>query len=197
MRQVVAIHGGDSFKTYDEYFAWLKNFELEDPTVPRGRGWRLLLGEVLGPEYQVISPRMPNHFNCKYAEWEVWFEKHVPYLTDGVLLVGHSQGAIFLAKYLATKDFPKKVGGTFLVAPPYDVADEGDLENFDVPLTKLAEQGGKIFIYQSKDDPVVVYSEFEKYQKAIPTATFRSLDGYGHFIGDEFPELIADIKSLG
>lgn len=197
MRQVLVIHGGDSFKTHEEYLTFLKTTEIDDPRL-RTKSWKSTLAEDLGPEYVVMAPRMPNHFNCRFEEWKIWFERHIPFFEDGIALVGHSQGAIFLAKYLATQTFPKRIGGTFLLAPPYDVADEGYLENFsiDVPLTKLSEQGGHVFVYQSKDDPVVSPQEFEKYKLALPGATYRLLDGRGHFNGPEFPELIADIKSL-
>lgn len=197
MKQVCIIHGGDSFATHDEYITFLKTTEIDDPRT-RTKSWKSTLAEDLGPDYVVMAPRMPNHFNCRFDEWKIWFERHVQFFEDGIALVGHSQGGIFLAKYLATHTFPKRIGGTFLLAPPYDVPDEGYLEKFiiDVPLTKLAEQGGKVFIYQSKDDPVVSPKEFEKYQAALPTATFRLLDGRGHFNGPEFPELISDVRSL-
>ena len=197
MRQVVVIHGGDAFATYEEYFTSLQNYELEDPRL-RTKGWKALLGEYLGPEYEIIAPRMPNSANAKYAEWKLWLEKHFKFLNDEVILVGHSLGASFLAKYLSQEKFPKRIIGTFLVAGPYSVDEDRQLVEFVPPqsLQLLAEQGGKIFLYHSKDDDVVNFGELAKYEAALPEATYRLLDGRGHFIGDDFPELVADIISL-
>lgn len=197
MKQVFVIHGGDAFPSYEEYFAWLQAFQIDDPRV-RTKGWKSLLAENLGDEYQIIAPRMPNASNAKYAEWKLWLEKHFPFLDDGLILVGHSLGAIFLAKYLSENTFPKKILGTFLVAGPYDADGDRPIVEFNLPpsLARLVEQAGKVYIYQSKDDPIVHFTELAKYQHALPTATVRALDGRGHFDGDDFPEIVADIKSL-
>ncbi len=197
MRQVVVIHGGDAFATYEEYFESLKSFVLEDPCV-RTKGWKSLLSEYLGPEYEIIAPRMPNAANAKYAEWKLWFEKHFPFLNDEVALVGHSLGASFLARYLSEETFPKRIAGTFLVAGPFSVDEGRQLVEFVPPpsLKKLEAQGGKVFLYHSKDDDVVSFGELAKYQTALPSATVRALDGRGHFIGDEFLELVADLRTV-
>lgn len=197
MKQVIVIHGGDAFASYEEYFASLEALEIDDPR-ERGRGWKSLLGEHLGAEYEIIAPRMPNAFNAKYAEWKLWFEKHLKFIDSEVILVGHSLGASFLAKYLSEEKFPKKIVGTFLVSGPFSVDEDRQLVEFVPPasLKLLEEQGGKIFLYHSKDDDVVDFGELAKYRAALPTATVRELDGYGHGFGDSFPELIADIKSV-
>lgn len=197
MRQVVVIHGGDAFASYEEYFAALQKLELDDPRT-KTKGWKALLSEKLGAEYEVISPRMPNSANAKYAEWKLWFEKHFRFLNDEVILVGHSLGASFLAKYLSENTFPKKIIGTFLVAGPFSVDEGRQLVEFVPPpsLALLEQQGGALFLYHSKDDDVVSVGELAKYQRALPTATVRVLDGRGHVTGDEFPELVSDVQSL-
>lgn len=197
MRQVVVIHGGDAFASYEEYFAALQKLELDDPRT-KTKGWKALLGERLGPEYQIIAPRMPNASNAKYAEWKLWFEKHFKFLDNEVLLVGHSLGASFLARYLSENMFPKKIIGTFLVAGPFSVDEDRQLVEFVPPasMALLEQQGGALFLYHSKDDDVVSIEELAKYQHALPTATARVLDGRGHVSGDEFPELINDVRSL-
>ena len=144
MRQVLVIHGGEVYKTYDEYLKGLRTFELDDPRVPHEKGWRSLLGEKLGPEYLVISPRMPNASNAHYVEWKIWFERHIPFLDDGLVLLGHSLGACFLTRYLSEEKFPKKIAGTFLIAGSLSEGSDGHLIEFvpHGPLTGLAEQGG-------------------------------------------------------
>ena len=61
---------------------------------------------------------------------------------------------------------------------------------------KLDLQSNKIFLYHSKDDPVVPFSALEKYKNALPQATVRVLDGRGHINQEDFPELVKDILSI-
>ena len=195
MKQVLVIHGGDSFAAYEEYIAFLKEMPVE---LEGSKGWKGNLNEALGPKYQVILPRMPNSFNAKYEEWKIWFEKYLALLDEDLILVGHSLGGSFLAKYLATESVPLKIRATFLIAAPHDTDGERALVEFDSPedLTQLQAQGGEIFMYHSTDDPIVAFSEFEKFQAALPDARFRSFTDRGHFLQEEFPELVTDIKNL-
>jgi hypothetical protein len=202
MKQIVVIHGGDVFPTYDAYITYLRNFKIESLDFFRGKkGWKATLQETLGDAYEVLLPRMPNGSNAKYLEWKIWFEKLIPLLNDEVILVGHSLGALFLAKYLSEETFPKKIAATLLIAAPYDTDGERAIVEFVLPssLAHLEGQGGKIFLYQSTDDPLVHFSELAKYQRALPHAQVRALEGRGHFLDKDhpvFPELVADIQSL-
>ncbi len=94
-KQVIFIHGGSSYSDYDTFIACLKE-ESIDPFEVKEKRWHQGLAESLGDEYEVFSPRMPNADNAKYLEWKIWFEKYIPFLHDGVVLIGHSQGDIFL-----------------------------------------------------------------------------------------------------
>ncbi|MEK7194592.1 MAG: alpha/beta fold hydrolase [Patescibacteria group bacterium] len=197
-RQVVVIHGGDTFGTYNEYVAYLKSMAVDLARIMQ-KDWRDSLQGKLGEEYQVILPKMRNHNNAKYSEWKIYFDKVASLLDDGVVLIGHSLGGIFLAKYLSENKFPKVVKATILVAPPFDDSDSAyDLADFDLPtsLERLQKQGGKIFLYCSKDDPYGLFKDFEKYKKALPNVAVRVFENRGHFNQPEFPELIEDIKSL-
>ncbi|MES2216355.1 MAG: alpha/beta fold hydrolase [Patescibacteria group bacterium] len=197
-QQIIAIHGGDTFETYEEYLLHLKNysFTLSGLTT---RKWRERLDEFLGSEYEVLQPKMPNKNNAKYSEWKIWFEKLIPFTNDGVILLGHSMGGIFLAKYLSENKFPKKIKATLLVAPPFDTADAtysiGDFA-LQTTLKDFALQSEKIILYFSKDDDVVPFKDLGKYQKALPSATAKIFEDRGHFSQTEFPEIVEDIKSL-
>jgi predicted alpha/beta hydrolase family esterase len=198
MKQVVVIHGGDAFSTYEEYLQFLKDFKIDDPTLPREKGWKAGLAEELGTGYQAIFPQMPSKLNAKYIEWKIWFEKYLPYINHGVVLVGHSLGGIFLVKYLAENQLPKSITATMLIAAPYNLGKSDSLETKDFalpnPLDLFAKQAGKTFLFHSEDDPVVPFSELAKYQAALPAATSRVFHDRQHFNQDSFPELIADIK---
>jgi predicted alpha/beta hydrolase family esterase len=198
-KQVVAIHGGSTYNTYEEYFEHLKAKILKNLDDMLTRGWRDSLRDSLGDDYEVVLTRMPNSKNSKYAEWKIWFDKIVPFLNDGVILVGHSLGGIFLAKYLAENKFPAQIKATILVAAPYGADDvEESLGDFTLPnsLEKFSEQGGKIYLYQSKDDHTVPYSNVEKYAKQLPKSEVFTFVNRGHFLQETFPELVAQIKSL-
>lgn len=198
MKQVVVIHGGDTFATYEDYLQFLKAERIDDPALTRGAGWKRGLQEALGAEFQVILPQMPNKQNAKYEEWKIWFEKYLPYIKEGVILAGHSLGGSFLAKYLSEEHFPKKITATFLVAAPYSMDGDRNLLDFAPPvsLELFAKQGGEIFLYQSSDDRVVPFSELAKYQSALPTAHARTFPDRGHFNQETFPELMADLISI-
>lgn len=156
------------------------------------RDWKSAIGKSLGRKFEVILPTMPNKTNAKYSEWKLWFKKIIPHLNPEVVLIGHSLGGLFLAKYLSENSFPRKIKATFIVAAPYGWA------NFTKPKTfkKLEKQGGKIFIYHSKNDPVVPFTDFKKYKKKLKTALARIFKNKGHFTQAKFPELVTDIKEL-
>ena len=103
-KQVVVIHGGDTFKTYEQYLRFLKRFDIDFERYRSGKNdWKTNLREALGEEYEVIAPVMPNKNNAKYPEWQIWFEKFIPFLNGEIILVGHSLGGTFIAKYLSEK----------------------------------------------------------------------------------------------
>lgn len=200
-KQIIVIHGGNTFKAYKDYFKFLKNRQIDFEKFKNAGDWKDNLEKNLGKEFEVILPLMPNKANAKYAEWKIWFEKGIPYFNKEVILVGHSLGGIFLAKYLSENNFTKKIKAVFLVASPFDVKDRDkskSLADFILPksLNKFERQADKIFIYHSKDDPTVPFADFEKYKKAIPSAKTISFKNKGHFNQKEFPEIVKDIKSL-
>jgi hypothetical protein len=116
-----------------------------------------------------------------------------------VILIGHSLGGVFLARYLAEHISPVRIRATLLVAAPYreDDLDES-LAGFVPPalLALLDQQGGSLYIYHSTDDPVVPYTHGELYARALPRATFRRCEGLGHFNVESFPILEDDLRSL-
>ncbi|MBU6231279.1 MAG: alpha/beta hydrolase [Patescibacteria group bacterium] len=197
-RQVIVIHGGDTPETYEKYIADLKaeEFDLEDA---RRKRWRETLEALLGTDFLVYTPRMPNSANAKYLEWKIWFDKIVPQIKDNSVLVGHSLGGIFLAKYLSENKLKMRLEAVLLVAAPFaNDPNEKDMADFILPksLDLLSEQGGRITIYHSTDDPYVDFKDAESYKERLPNAILKKFEGRGHFTGSEFPELAGDIKAL-
>lgn len=199
MTQVVVIHGGDTFDSYEKYLQFLKDYQVGSLDYFTRVSWKRNLPERLGGEFQVIAPRMPNINNCKYLEWKIWFEKLVPFLSDGVIFVGHSMGGIFLAKYLSEEHFPRVIKATFLVTAPFDVCTDGSgLADFILPedLGRFEKQGGTIYVYHSTDDPAVPFSNAEQYLQRLPKAELVVFSDRGHFTGPELPELVEAINNL-
>jgi uncharacterized protein len=162
--QIVVLHGGETFDTYQEYLDNLRASKFDFSRLMR-KDWKTTLQEKLGDGFEVVLPQMPNKRNAKYLEWKIWFDKIAPLLENGCILVGHSLGGIFLAKYLSEEIVPKKIRALFLVSAPYDDKDlEDSLADFILPtnLNKLSEQIQNICIYHSPDDPVVPVSDFYK-----------------------------------
>lgn len=197
MKQIVVIHGGDTFQSYEAYLEVLKNFQIDIQRYRAGKiGWKKNLENMLGEEYEVYLPEMPNPTYAQYIEWKLWMDKIVDLLGDEIILAGHSLGGSFLVKYLSENTLSKKVKGVFLVSACYDKDTDGNaLHSFELPQT-FNLQTENIFLYHSTDDPVVPFSDMDEFKKKLPNARVRVFEDRKHFNGEEFPELAEDIKSL-
>lgn len=194
-QQILWIHGGNVHKTNENYLEFLRtrNFEKED-LVGRKK-WINNLQKDLGDNFEVLTPQMPCSCNAKYINWKIWFEKFFPFLEDNIILAGGSLGGLFLAKYLSENNFPVKIKATFLIAAPHSDDYLGDFA-LGESLEKFSTQCSKIFLYHSKDDPMVPFSEIEKYSKLLPNTEKVIFEDKGHFNLKEFPEFVKKLKSL-
>jgi uncharacterized protein len=201
-QQVFYIHGASAYSDYQAYLQDLSRFTPRDlPWLPPRKKWTDALRADLGEGYEVFMPKMPNQNNAKYIEWKIWFERHFEYLRDGVILLGWSQGGYFLVKYLIENDTPFQVKALFLCAAPFNPDDFGGEDGGDFAfdtnaVSVLQGRVGKIFILHSKDDPVVPFSHGEQYAEALPHATFMTFEDKNHFLVEEFPELLDQIREL-
>lgn len=197
-KQIVIIHGGSTYDSYEKYLHSLRSAKLDFGRLKQPR-WRDNLKRALGKNFEVILLKMPCPENAKYLEWKIWFKKVVPFLASKVVLVGHSLGGIFLAKYLSENKFPKKNIAVFLIAAPFDKKDSYySLADFILPknLRRFEKQSDQIFLYHGQDDPVVPLVNLEKYRKLLPQATVRVFQNKGHFNQSSFPELAKEIKNI-
>lgn len=198
-QQVIVIHGGTTFDTYKDYISFLKNREISLDKLKSSGDWKNTLAEELGENFEVLLPRMPNGTNARYKEWKIWFERIIPFLKKDVILIGHSLGGIFLAKYLSKNTISKKIKATILVAAPFDDANsEESLADFKLSSSpaKISEQSGIIYLIYSKDDPIVPFEQLEKYKQALPNSKTIILDNREHFNQEAFPEIIKLIRTL-
>src|SRR5688572_13104449 len=133
-QQIFVIHGGTSFDTHEDYIAFLKTRELTIERLRHSSDWKNSLVQELGDGFDVLVPKMPNGTNARYEEWCMWLERCIPFIQDNSILIGHSLGGIFLAKYLAEHTFPKHIKATLLVAAPFDDTDTPEsLTDFALP----------------------------------------------------------------
>ena len=116
--QILLIHGGSTFKNRADFLVNLKGWEV---TLDKNVRWsREYLDKKLGGDFEIIRPRMPLADDARYEEWKVYFEKHLPFIWQNVILNGSSLCGIFLAKYLSENIFPKKILASDLVGAPFD-----------------------------------------------------------------------------
>ena len=197
MKQVVFIHGGTTFYKHEDYLNYLRSKPTSISHLTRQKFWFDRLHEDLGDDFQVLAPRMPNATNANYDEWAIWFGRITEVVDNNVILVGHSMGSIFLAKYLSEHNFPKKIRATLLVAAPYKDETHEDLASFKITggLEKFADQGGDIIFYHGTDD-IVPLDELKLYKKSIPKAETHEFSTQDHFVRERFLEIIETIKSL-
>jgi predicted alpha/beta hydrolase family esterase len=189
-----------AFSRYEDFLNCLKTASIDSSLEEPQKRWKDSLRAELGDGCEVFMPSMPNKQNAKYEEWKLWFERHLPSLRDGVILVGHSQGGYFLVKYLCENTLPVRVRALMLVAAPFESADFGGEDggdfNFDAKeLPRLEEQVREIVIFHSKDDEAVSFSHALKYQKAIPSITLVPFEDRGHFLDETFLELVGYIRA--
>ena len=195
MKQVLIIHGGSSFDSYDRYVERLKTGSIDYERLKRTVKWRESIVDEL-PEYDVLLPTFPNSANAVYGEWKIYFEKLLPLLNgEEVILVGYSLGAMFLAKYLNDSPLAKPVAKILLVAPCYDDETVEDLGSFKVTSAiNVVMSATEIHLFHSSDDSVSPFTELAKFERDIPTAIPHTFSDRNHFFQPFFPELRDVIK---
>jgi predicted alpha/beta hydrolase family esterase len=198
MKQIIVIHGGTTFARYDDYLEYLRTKQPSIDRLTYQTFWKEGLQDELGAEYQVLLPSMPNKTNAKYSEWKLWFDTLSGLFADDCVLVGHSLGGIFLAKYLSENTFPHRIKATILIAAPFKDESAEDLADFK--LTGISDlfrqQTGKVIVFGGEDDPVISKDELQRYKEELPGADFRIMSATDHFMRVDFPELTQVLTEL-
>ncbi|PID84506.1 hypothetical protein CSB09_00590 [Candidatus Gracilibacteria bacterium] len=201
MQQIIHIHGGSAFDSYEQYLFSLENFiEFSPEKKEKKKKWKERYEEFLGEEnYQILRPCFPCSDNAKFREWKMYFEKVLPYIEENCIIVAHSLGGIFITKYLSENTFPKTISGLHLVAPLYShtsqVEQIGDFrlaDNWEQSFAKNSIK--KIFLYHSTDDTICPVEESKKYHEKLPQSKLQIFADRFHFIGEDFPELFENIQ---
>lgn len=194
MKQVLIIHGGNSYLSPDEYHAALMTEELSYEQLFKQQKWKDWLADVL-TDRDVLLPDFPNKQNAQYEEWKIYFEKLIPFFQDDISLIGYSLGAMFLAKYLNESPLDKKVRRIILVSASHSDDSVEGVGSFCVSLAKnLVASSDEIHLFHSKDDPICPFEEFQKFQSDLPEAKTHIFEDRGHFFQPTFPELLEVLK---
>lgn len=193
MKQVIFIHGGDSFDTYEEFLENLITSPLDYDRLRPYIGWKEWIIDQIS-DADVLIPRFPNSQNAQYKEWVIYFEKILPFFSNNVILVGHSLGAMFLANYLHEKPLHNPVNKLILMAGGYDEEVEGYGKFRIKSATGLEQSAKEIHLLHSEDDRIVPYEALDKYIKDLPTAIVHRFLDKNHFLTATFPELLQIIQ---
>ncbi|MEO8691732.1 MAG: alpha/beta hydrolase [Candidatus Saccharimonas sp.] len=195
MTQILFIHGGDSFSDYESYLDNLKSQSLDYERLKYHRHYRTWIAEQL-PDDDVLVPNFPNGYNAQFAEWVIYFEKIVPLLNDGAVLVGHSLGAMFLAKYLHDNILPFTASKIILIAGRHGKDDRDDHSGSFVAksATGLERSCQEVHLFHSEDDPVVPYVSLGLFKQDMPSAIIHSFKDQKHFNNPTFPDLLELLK---
>lgn len=189
-RQVCIIGGGETYASDADFRRALAALELSYERLFYDTDWKPWLAEQL-PDYDVLQPSMPSKQNAKYADWSVYFSKVLPFLRPEVVLIGHSLGGIFLAKYFSENPPAEKFAKIILIAAPYDDETVEPLGDFKISsAAKIADAAKETHLFHSKDDPVVPFAELAKYHSDLLNAQTHIFDDKAHFNQSEFRELL-------
>lgn len=117
--QILFIGGGETFESESAYMDFLCQKKY-DPYARRA-DWRKWVMDGLSDNFESFIIDMPCRQNASCPAWKISFEKIIPYLNgEKTIIVGHSLGGVFIAKYLSENTFPKHLAQLHLIAPVLD-----------------------------------------------------------------------------
>lgn len=156
------------------------------------------LQNVLGSEYHMSYPQMPNEASPEDRAWMAQISKELASLDGKVILVGHSAGGAVLLKYLLKEKIRNPIAGIFLISVPYWGPEDEDDDEYLLHegFASKLPKGVPIFLYHSRDDEWVPFAHFEIYAEKIPQAIIREFDGRGHQFNNDLSEVADDIKRV-
>lgn len=154
------------------------------------------LKSKLSTEFTVLYPIIPKPNFPTYEKYKEMFDEAFAKITGPLILIGHSLGGSVLLKYLS-EDHPHiSITALFLISVPHWKSNMKEFElkkNFQKAIQNIPE----IFLYHSKNDPVVPFDHLSFYKNAFGSATVRELPGREHVFSKGLPALVEDLRQLG
>lgn len=179
-KQVIFFQGGGSDEDYDA------DAKLVDS-----------LRTVLGPEYTVHYPRLPNDGTPDLGRRKQ-ITHEIAESKDGVILVGHSLGASMILLCLSENKIKKHIAGIFLISTPFWSGNEEWVDAFRLRKDFARHLDGKLplFFYHCRDDEEVPFAQFMTYERELPWGHFRDLPVGGHQLNNDLTAVAQDIRSV-
>jgi len=155
------------------------------------------LKTMLGSNYHVFAPEMPEPEHPDYNHWRNELDKDLALLRDNAILIGHSLGGSVLLKYLSEQPVRKPIAGLFIVGAPFWGLDHWEVDEYRLMdnFQHLLPPMSRLVLYHSRNDEVVPFSHVNMYASKLPWATIRETRG-SHLFHKGLPELVADIKTI-
>jgi predicted alpha/beta hydrolase family esterase len=198
-KQVILVKGWEAKENYKDFYDFVEK-EVYNPYKLKTKRWNKNLWEILWEEYEIFSIPNINRYFADYKAWKITFEKIFPFLENDVIFIGHSLGWTFLTKYFEENNrILEKTKKVILVAPWFrDNKIWGLLWtfNFDKKLENLKKIQDKIIIFGSKDDFLVKFIDIESFMNVLPRAKYKIFENKWHFLQEDFPELIEEIRKV-
>ena len=156
------------------------------------------LRDLLGTDYDVQYPKMPEEEDQGYEAWKAQISKELGALDGSIILVGHSVGSSMLLKYLCEEHVESSITGVFLIAAPYWGAGGWEMDEFGLNEDRASKllKGIPIFFYHSRDDDIVPFTHLALHAEKFPHAVVREYNRRGHQLNNDLSEVAADIKDL-
>ncbi|MEP6495352.1 MAG: alpha/beta fold hydrolase [bacterium] len=156
------------------------------------------LNHELGPNYEIVYPRMPDEDEPSYATWSVALQREFAKLNDGAIVVGHSIGGTILINVLAEQPPKRELGAIFLIAAPF-VGDGGWPPDNWQPQRDIGRKlpaRAPVYVYHGLADDTAPPAHADLYARAIPQAHLSRLSGRDHQLNNDLREIAAAIKTL-
>jgi len=162
--------------------------------------WLLWLKEELEKQdVETFIPAMPEPWKPKYEEWKKEFEKLRSEVNKNTILIGHSAGGAFLARWLGETE--REVKKLILVAAGKIIREASqdrlkELYTFDID-KNIKNNVEEIVVFISDDELEHRKESARIYEKELE-ARLIEMKNMGHFVmkdmgTHEFPELLEEV----
>lgn len=186
MKTAIILHG---YNDKSEYLDVNRPAASNDHWLPWIQRQLLLKG------IEAQTPEMPGFYRPNYEKWTEMLERFD--LNKNTMLVGHSCGGGFIARYLSENNV--RVGKVVLVAPWLDPEHTINKNFFKFEIdTNLVSKTSGIVIMYSTDDQSDVLKSIDILKSKLKNAKFQEFSRKGHFVlsslkTQKFPELLANL----
>lgn len=188
MKTAILIHGMPSKEEY---------FDPKTPAASNNQWFPWLQKQLSLKGIVAQTPEMPEPYRPDYEKWKAVFEQFN--LEEDTILVGHSCGGGFLARWLSENDV--KVGKVVLVAPwinPNDREVARGFFDFQVDPNLVSKTKG-ISLFISSDDEQDELDTAKMLEEKAPGIKMLRFADKGHFcVGfnlktEEFPQILPEL----